>query len=174
MPANLFENGEFLSLAKAMSPAELSDILSGHGMWKTESNERLGIPRMVMTDGTYGVRYSIQQIDGDEKGGQDFAGFLNVVNQRAKDVEVAWGTMKPATCFPNGSSFACSWDAELALTLGDALGQECQMMGVHLLLGPGINIRRTPLGGRSYEYYSEDPLISGEIATGVILSLIHI
>ena len=171
MPANLFENGEFLSLAKAMSPAELSDILSGHGMWKTESNERLGIPRMVMTDGTYGVRYSIQQIDGDEKGGQDFAGFLNVVNQRAKDVEVAWGTMKPATCFPNGSSFACSWDAELALTLGDALGQECQMMGVHLLLGPGINIRRTPLGGRSYEYYSEDPLISGEIATGVINGL---
>ncbi|ORM71989.1 glycoside hydrolase family 3 C-terminal domain-containing protein [Pantoea rwandensis] len=171
MPANLFENGEFLSLAKAMSPAELSDILSGHGMWKTESNERLGIPRMVMTDGTYGVRYSIQQIDDDEKGGQDFAGFLNVVNQRAKDVEVAWGTMKPATCFPNGSSFACSWDAGLAQTLGDALGRECQMMGVHLLLGPGINIRRTPLGGRSYEYYSEDPLISGEIATGVINGL---
>lgn len=171
MSANPFENGEFLSLAKAMSPAELSDILSGHGMWKTESNERLGIPRMVMTDGTYGVRYSIQQIDGDEKGGQDFAGFLNVVNQRAKDVEVAWGTMKPATCFPNGSSFACSWDNDLALTLGDALGRECQQMGVHMLLGPGINIRRTPLGGRSYEYYSEDPLISGEIASGVINGL---
>lgn len=171
MPANLFENGDFLSLVKAMSPAELSEILSGHGMWKTESNERLGIPPMVMTDGTYGVRYSIQQIDEDEKGGQDFAGFLNVVNQRAKDVEVAWGTMKPATCFPNGSSFACSWDRELAQTLGDALGRECQQMGVHLLLGPGINIRRTPLGGRSYEYYSEDPLISGEIATGVINGL---
>lgn len=171
MRSELFENGEFVSLVKAMTPAELGDILSGHGMWKTEANERLGIPRMVMTDGTYGVRYSIQQIDQDEKGGQDFAGFLNVVNQRAKDVEVAWGTMKPATCFPNGSSFACSWDRALAQTLGDALGKECQQMGVHLLLGPGINIRRTPLGGRSYEYYSEDPLISGEIASGVINGL---
>ncbi|KAB8312488.1 glycosyl hydrolase [Erwinia endophytica] len=161
----------FLSLAKSMTPEELGDILSGHGMWKTEANARLGIPHMVMTDGTYGVRYSIQQIEQDEKGGQDFSAFLNVVNQRAKDVEVAWGTMRPATCFPNGSSFACSWDVNLAQTLGEALGKECQHLGVHLLLGPGINIRRTPLGGRSYEYYSEDPLISGEIASGVINGL---
>lgn len=171
MSSELFENKEFISLVKAMTPAELGDILSGHGMWKTAANNRLAIPCIVMTDGTYGVRYSIQQIDQDEKGGQNFDGFLNVVNQRAKDVEVAWGTMKPATCFPNGSSFACSWDNTLAQTLGDALGKECQQMGVHLLLGPGINIRRTPLGGRSYEYYSEDPLISGEIATGVINGL---
>ncbi|KGT94654.1 beta-glucosidase [Erwinia typographi] len=171
MSTALFQHGEFLSLAKAMTPEELGDILSGHGMWKTEANARLGIPPIVMTDGTYGVRYSIQQIEQDEKGGQDFEAFLNVVNQRAKDVEVAWGTMKPATCFPNGSSFACSWDVELAHTLGDALGKECQHLGVNLLLGPGINIRRTPLGGRSYEYYSEDPLIGGEIATGVINGL---
>lgn len=171
MSTELFEQGEFLSLAKSMTAEELGDILSGHGMWKTEANTRLGIPHMVMTDGTYGVRYSIQQIEQDEKGGQDFEAFLSVVNQRAKDVEVAWGTMKPATCFPNGSSFACSWDVELAQTLGEALGRECQHLGVNLLLGPGINIRRTPLGGRSYEYYSEDPLISGEIASGVINGL---
>ena len=171
MSTAFIQQGEFLSLAKAMTPEELGDILSGHGMWKTEANVRLGIPHMIMTDGTYGVRYSIQQIEQDEKGGQDFEAFLNVVNQRAKDVEVAWGTMRPATCFPNGSSFACSWDVELAATLGDALGKECQRLGVNLLLGPGINIRRTPLGGRSYEYYSEDPLISGEIATGVINGL---
>ncbi len=171
MNTQLFEDGEFTTLAHSMTPAELANILNGHGMWKTAQNERFGIPNIVMTDGTYGVRYSIQQIDHDEKGGQDFAGFLNVVNQRAKDVEIAWGTMKPATCFPNGSSFACSWDVALANQLGDALGKECQQMGVHLLLGPGINIRRTPLGGRSYEYYSEDPLISGEIASGVIHGL---
>ncbi|XBS67943.1 glycoside hydrolase family 3 C-terminal domain-containing protein [Acerihabitans sp. KWT182] len=79
--------------------------------------------------------------------------------------------MKPATCFPNGSSFACSWDVALADRLGEALGVECQQMGVHVLLGPGINIRRTPLGGRSYEYYSEDPVISGELAAGVINGL---
>lgn len=171
MSTKLFERGEFLSLAKSMTAEELGDMLSGHGMWKTEANARLGIPHMVMTDGTYGVRYSIQQIEQDEKGGQDFEAFLSVVNQRAKDVEVAWGTMRPATCFPNGSSFACSWDVELAQTLGEALGRECQHLGVNLLLGPGINIRRTPLGGRSYEYYSEDPLISGEIASGVINGL---
>lgn len=171
MSTQLFQQGDFLSLAKSMTPEELGDILSGHGMWKTEANASLGIPRIIMTDGTYGVRYSIQQIEQDEKGGQDFEAFLNVVNQRAKDIEVAWGTMKPATCFPNGSSFACSWDVELAQTLGDALGQECQHLGINLLLGPGINIRRTPLGGRSYEYYSEDPPISGEIATGVINGL---
>jgi len=167
----MFEHGEFLSLAKSMTPEELGAQLSGYGMWKTAANARLGIPSVVMTDGTYGVRYSIQQIEQDEKGGQDFAAFLNVVNQRAKDVEVAWGTMKPATCFPNGSSFACSWDVALAQTLGDALGRECQHLGVNVLLGPGINIRRTPLGGRSYEYYSEDPLISGELASGVINGL---
>ena len=171
MSTMLLQQGEFLSLAQSMTPEELGELLSGHGMWKTQANARLGIPHMVMTDGTYGVRYSIQQIEQDEKGGQDFEAFLNVVNQRAKDVEVAWGTMRPATCFPNGSSFACSWDVDLAETLGDALALECQMLGVNLLLGPGINIRRTPLGGRSYEYYSEDPLISGEIATGVIKGL---
>lgn len=171
MSTVLSQHEKFLSLAKSMTPEELGDILSGHGMWKTEANARLGIPHIVMTDGTYGVRYSIQQIEQDEKGGQDFEAFLNVVNQRAKDVEVAWGTMRPATCFPNGSSFACSWDVNLAQTLGEALGKECQHLGVNLLLGPGINIRRTPLGGRSYEYYSEDPLISGEMATGVINGL---
>ncbi|WP_369789662.1 glycoside hydrolase family 3 C-terminal domain-containing protein [Rouxiella sp. WC2420] len=160
-----------VSMSETMTPQEQASLLSGHRMWKTEKIDRLGVPHIVMTDGTYGVRYSIQQIEQDEKGGQDFAAFLNVVNQRAKDVEIAWGTMKPATCFPNGSSFACSWDVELALTLGTALGQECQNLGVHLLLGPGINIRRTPLGGRSYEYYSEDPVISGDIAAGVINGL---
>lgn len=167
----VFEHEAFLSQVKAMTPEELGALLSGHGMWKTAANARLGIPSIVMTDGTYGVRYSIQQIEQDEKGGQDFEAFLCVVNQRAKDVEVAWGTMKPATCFPNGSSFACSWDTALAQTLGDALGKECQHLGVNLLLGPGINIRRTPLGGRSYEYYAEDPLVSGELASGVINGL---
>lgn len=162
---------DLVSLSTEMTAQEQASLLSGHRMWKTEPIDRLGIPNIVMTDGTYGVRYSIQQIENDEKGGQDFSAFLNVVNQRAKDVELAWGTMKPATCFPNGSSFGCSWDVDLAWRLGDALGQECQNMGVHLLLGPGINIRRTPLGGRSYEYYSEDPVVSGDIAAGVINGL---
>ncbi|MBM7043815.1 glycoside hydrolase family 3 C-terminal domain-containing protein [Rhizobium lusitanum] len=154
-----------------MTVEEKVALLAGHHMWKTHAIPRLDIPSIVMTDGTYGVRYSIPQIDDDEAGGQDFAAFLSVVNQRADHVQIAWGKIKLATCFPNGSSIGCSWDIGLAHELGEALAKECQEFGVHLLLGPGINIRRTPLGGRSYEYYSEDPVISGDFAAGVINGL---
>ncbi|OCX65425.1 glycosyl hydrolase [Thioclava sp. SK-1] len=151
-----------------MTPQEKTDLLSGFGMWKTAAFERFGIPTTTMTDGTYGVRYSIPQIDGDEKGGEDLDAFLTMVNQRASDVAVAWGEMKPATCFPNGSAMGNSWDTELMRELGVLLGRECRAMGVHMLLGPGINIRRTPLAGRSYEYYSEDPLVTGKLSAAVI------
>ncbi|NDW01997.1 glycosyl hydrolase [Yangia sp. PrR002] len=151
-----------------MTPQEKTDLLSGFGMWKTAALERFGIPTTTMTDGTYGVRYSIPQIDGDEKGGEDLDAFLNMVNQRASDVAVAWGEMKPATCFPNGSAMGNSWDTGLMRELGELLGRECRAMGVHMLLGPGINIRRTPLAGRSYEYYSEDPVVTGKLSAAVI------
>ncbi|EUB98617.1 Beta-glucosidase [Rhizobium sp. CF080] len=164
-------DGKFAELVAEMTDEEKVSLLAGHRMWKTASIERLGIPRIVMTDGTYGVRYSIPQIDGDEAGGQDFAAFLSVVNQRADHVQIAWGQMNLATCFPNGSSLGCSWDVDLARQLGEALAMECQEFGVHLLLGPGINIRRTPLGGRSYEYYAEDPVVTGDFAAGVINGL---
>ena len=154
-----------------LTDAEKVDLLSGFNMWKTRAIPRLGIPSVVMTDGTYGVRYSIGQIDGDQAGGQDLDAFLAVVNQRADHVATAWGEMKPATCFANGSNFGCCWDVDLAYELGAALARECQAYNVQLLLGPGINIRRTPLGGRSYEYYAEDPVVSGDIAAGVINGL---
>ncbi|MDX8523620.1 glycoside hydrolase family 3 C-terminal domain-containing protein [Mesorhizobium sp. MSK_1335] len=166
-----FIAGDFAALVAEMTDEEKVSLLAGHHMWKTQEIDRLGIPHIVMTDGTYGVRYSIPQIDGDEAGGVDFAAFLSVVNQRADHVQTAWGQMKPATCFPNGTSLACSWDVDLAHQLGEALARECQEFGVHLLLGPGINIRRTPLGGRSYEYYSEDPVLTGDFAAGVIKGL---
>lgn len=163
--------GDFASLIAEMTVEEKVALLAGHHMWKTHAIPRLDIPSIIMTDGTYGVRYSIPQIDDDEAGGQDFAAFLSVVNQRADHVQIAWGKIKLATCFPNGSSVGCSWDTGLARELGEALAKECQEFGVHLLLVPGINIRRTPLGGRSYEYYSEDPVISGDFAAGVINGL---
>jgi len=122
-----------------------------------------------MTDGTYGARYSIEQIDGAQDSGSQLAIFLSVVNADVSSgVEGTFGSTRPATCFPNGSSFACSWDVELAHEIGEALAAECQAFGVNILLGPGINIRRTPLAGRSYEYYSEDPVLTGEIAAAVI------
>lgn len=155
-------------LVERMTPGEKTDLLSGFGMWKTAGLPRFGIEPIVMTDGTYGVRYSISQIDGDEKGGADLDAFLSVVGQRASDIAVAWGEMKPATCFPNGSAMGNSWDPALMEELGQLLGRECLAMGVQILLGPGINIRRTPLAGRSYEYYSEDPLLTGRLSAAVI------
>lgn len=155
-------------IVDAMTNQEKVDLLSGFGMWKTAGIAAHGIKPIVMTDGTYGVRYSIPQIDSDERGGMDLDAFLSVVNQRASDVSIAWGEMKPATCFPNGSAMGNSWDEALMQRLGTLLGKECRAMGVHLLLGPGINIRRTPLAGRSYEYYSEDPLVTGRLSAAVI------
>lgn len=145
-------------------------LVSGHGLWRTAPITRLGIPAIIMTDGTYGVRYSIEQIDGGE--GNQLEQFFAVVNQRENEVGGSeFGTSKPATCFPNGSSLGCSWDEDLSYELGAALAQECQSLGVQLLLGPGINIRRTPLAGRAYEYYSEDPYLAADIAASVIRGL---
>lgn len=154
-----------------LTTAEKVDLLTGQGMWRTNGIARLGIRALVMTDGTHGVRYSISQIDEQEAAGQDFATFLATVNRKANDVEVAWGSMKPATCFPNGAALACSWDVDLATAMGRALGAECRAMGVDLLLGPGVNIRRTPLAGRAYEYFSEDPVLTGDLAAGVVNGL---
>jgi beta-glucosidase len=166
-----FLSADLKNLVRSMSNVEKAELLTGFNMWKTHAIPRLGIPNIVMTDGTYGVRYSVEQIDNDEKGGQDLDAFLSVVNQRAIDVESSFGKTKPATCFPNGSSLGCSWDVDLAHELGAAMAQECRALGVQLLLGPGINLRRTPLAGRSYEYYSEDPVVSGDIAAGIINGL---
>ncbi|MBJ3813583.1 glycosyl hydrolase [Shimwellia pseudoproteus] len=169
----------FTGLISALSIAEKVELLSGSGLWRTATIARLGIPGLVMTDGTYGVRYSRAQIDGDEKWSMD--DFLNVVGQHAGEVtgeeatrggsEALFSPSLPATCFPNGSSLACCWDTELVYRMGEALGRECQHMGVGVLLGPGINIRRTPLAGRGYEYYAEDPVVSGEIAAALINGL---
>ena len=160
---------ELGSLVDQMTLEEKATLVTGHGLWRTAANYRLNIPEVLMTDGTYGVRYSIEQIDGPQDSDSQLASFLSVVNaDLSRGVEGAFGSTRPATCFPNGSSFACSWDVGLAHELGEALADECQAFGVNLLLGPGINIRRTPLAGRSYEYYSEDPVLSGEIAAAVI------
>ncbi|MBZ9792128.1 glycoside hydrolase family 3 C-terminal domain-containing protein [Rhizobium sp. 3T7] len=162
---------EIHSLVGQMTVAEKVDLLSGRGLWKTGSIERLGIPSVVMTDGAYGVRYSTTQIDAGDSDADSLQAFLELVDQQADAPGGMFGTTRPATCFPNGNLLGCSWDVDLAYRMGAALAAECQNFGVHLLLGPGINIRRTPLAGRAYEYYSEDPLISGDIAAAVISGL---
>jgi len=74
----------------------------------------------------------------------------------------------PATCFPSACSTACSWNPALLETMGNALAKECELYGVHILLGPGVNLKRHPCGGRNHEYFSEDPLLSGLLAKSYI------
>ncbi len=173
-------NNDFNTTLAAMSAEEKVALLTGSGLWRTASLPQHGIEDIIMTDGTYGVRYSSAQIDGREKWSMD--DFISVITQTADQAsaeepaakggsEALFSTSLPATCFPNGSSLACSWDVELVHQMGEALGRECQQMGVGILLGPGINIRRTPLAGRGYEYYAEDPVVSGDIAAALINGL---
>jgi len=162
---------EIPSLVGQMTVGEKVALLSGRGLWKTASIERLGIPSVVMTDGAYGVRYSTTQIDAGDNDEDSLQAFLDLVGQQGDGPGGMFGATRPATCFPNGNLLGCSWDIDLAYRMGAALAAECQDFGVHLLLGPGINIRRTPLAGRAYEYYSEDPVISGELAAAVISGL---
>lgn len=173
-------NNDFNTTLAAMSVEDKVALLTGSGLWRTASLPQHGIADIVMTDGTYGVRYSSAQIDGREKWSMD--DFISVITQTADQAsaeesaakggsEALFSASLPATCFPNGSSLACSWDVELVHQMGQALGTECQQMGVGILLGPGINIRRTPLAGRGYEYYAEDPVVSGDIAAALINGL---
>ncbi|MGO4566354.1 beta-glucosidase [Rhizobium sp. 2YAF20] len=164
---------DLLAIVDSLTDVEKVDLVSGHGLWKSKANYRTNIPEIVMTDGTYGVRYSVSQIEENPEGENTaLQQFLAVVNQRASEgASGVFGSTRKATCFPNGSLLACCWDIDLGYRLGEALARECQEFGVHLLLGPGINIRRMPLAGRSYEYYSEDPVVSGEIAASVINGL---
>lgn len=173
-------NNEFNRIIAAMTAEEKVALLTGSGLWRTASLPQHGIDGIVMTDGTYGVRYSSAQIDGSEKWSMD--DFISVITQTADKAsgdepaakggsEALFSTSLPATCFPNGSTLACSWDIDLVQQMGQALGRECQQMGVGILLGPGINIRRTPLAGRGYEYYAEDPVVSGDIAAALINGL---
>ncbi|MCV9967017.1 glycoside hydrolase family 3 C-terminal domain-containing protein [Pararhizobium sp. BT-229] len=163
-----YTHDEMALLVDQMTAAEKADLLSGRGLWKTASIERLGIPSILMTDGAYGVRYSTTQIGAGDSDDNSLQGFLALVNQQAEEAGNMFGATRPATCFPNGNLLGCSWDVDLAYRMGAALAAECQHFGVHLLLGPGINTRRTPLAGRAYEYYSEDPVINGDLAAALI------
>jgi beta-glucosidase len=157
-------------IATLMTPEEKLDLVAGHGLWRTTPVERLGLPSIVMTDGPNGVRYSRAQVEESAGGGIDFTAFLALVTDREREA-VGQRKVETSTCFPTGSSLACSWDPGLAWAVGEAMAEECAHFGVDALLAPGMNIRRTPLAGRSSEYYSEDPLVTGEIAAGIVAGL---
>ena len=128
-----------------LSVTEKAAMLSGGSEWDSRGNEKAGIPNFVMSDGPHGVRRQLGE--GDHLG---------------------LGASKPATCFPTAGTVANSWDPALAEEMGEALGQEAHDLDVNVLLGPGMNIKRNPLCGRNFEYYSEDPIVAGRMAAGLI------
>lgn len=132
-------------LIEKMTLEEKAALLSGKGEWQTWNFDRLGIPSMYCSDGPHGIRR--QAGAGDHLG-------LN--------------PSLPATCFPTAATMANSWDPELGEEIGQALGEEAKVQGVHVVLGPGLNIKRSPLCGRNFEYFSEDPYLSGKMAAGYI------
>ena len=128
-----------------LSVTEKAAMLSGGSEWDSRGNEKAGIPNFVMSDGPHGVRRQLGE--GDHLG---------------------LGSSKPATCFPTAGTVASSWDPALAEEMGKALGNEAHDLDVNVLLGPGLNIKRNPLCGRNFEYYSEDPIVAGRMAAGLI------
>jgi beta-glucosidase len=128
-----------------MTLEEKAAMCSGADFWHTEAIERLGIPASMLSDGPHGLRKQDQEAD-----------HLGV-NESIK-----------AVCFPAGCGTAASFNRELLTTMGEALGNECQAEGVSVILGPAVNIKRSPLCGRNFEYYSEDPLVASEMAGALI------
>ncbi|WP_082360639.1 beta-glucosidase family protein [Bacillus sp. FJAT-28004] len=128
-----------------MTLEEKAGLCSGDSFWTTKEIERLGIPSIMMTDGPHGVRKQAGQAD-----------------------HLGLNESAPATCFPSAAGLASTWDRELIRRVGEALGKESQAEGVSILLGPGANIKRSPLCGRNFEYFSEDPYLTGEMAASHI------
>ncbi len=132
-------------LVAQMTLEEKAAMCSGADFWHTEAVERLGIPASMVSDGPHGLRKQ------DEKA--DHLG----ANESIK-----------AVCFPAGCGTAASFNRKLLTQMGEVLGNECQAEGISVILGPAVNIKRSPLCGRNFEYYSEDPLVATEIAGALI------
>ena len=135
---------KYAELIRKMTLEEKASLLSGTDYWHTQCLKRLGIPEILLTDGPHGLR--LQRDGGDHLG----------LNQSV-----------PATCFPTAATLACSWDTALAEEVGSALGTEAAVERAHVLLGPGLCIKRDPRCGRNFEYFSEDPLLSGKMAAAM-------
>lgn len=128
-----------------MTLEEKCYLMSGKDFWQTRSVERLGVPNMTLSDGPHGIRK--QAGEGDQLG-------LN--------------PSLPATCFPTAATVANSWDPALGEEIGAHLGEEAASQGVCVILGPGLNVKRSPLCGRNFEYFSEDPYLAGKMAASYI------
>lgn len=131
------------TILKEMTLEEKASLCSGNDSWHTKPVERLDIPEIMVSDGPHGLR-------------------------KVKDDSEIMNDAIEAICFPSACATACSFDRELVSSMGKALGQACKAEKVAVLLGPGCNIKRSPLCGRNFEYFSEDPYLASEIATAHI------
>ena len=123
---------------------EKACLLSGHKSWFTNKVSRVGIPSVILTDGPHGLRL-----------------------RKAEDTSTGLGNTELSTCFPAACTTGASWNKELLYKMGVAMGEECNYYGVSLILGPAVNIKRNPLCGRNFEYFSEDPLITGALGASL-------
>lgn len=139
-------NERIAQLIAQMALEEKAALCTGATAWRTTEVERLGLKPIIVSDGPHGLR---RLVDVD-------------------DVTSLAGESHPATCFPVAAALAASWNTNLLYEMGQALADECLALNVDIVLGPGINIKRSPLCGRNFEYYSEDPLLAGELAAAFI------
>ena len=136
---------KYKQLIDRMTLEEKASLCSGADFWHTKSIERLGIPNMMLTDGPHGLRKQTDKAD-----------------------HLGLNGSLPATCFPTASALACSWDPELLEEVGECIGKEAAGEDVSVVLGPGLNIKRDPLCGRNFEYFSEDPYLAGKLAAAMV------
>lgn len=131
-----------------MTLEQKAAFVSGLDYWHTQGNTELGLPSINITDGPHGLRKK---------------------NENKKATEgIGLGNSVPATCFPPAATSSCSWDPDLLTLAGEALGEECLKEKVSVVLGPGMNIKRSPVCGRNFEYFSEDPVLAGKLAAGLV------
>lgn len=135
-------------LLKSLTLEEKAALVAGADMWKTQEIERAGVPSITMFDGTNGVR---------KPGSTQEMGLFS--------------ENMPATCYPTGVALGSTWNTELIEEVGEALGRESLTLDTQILLGPGVNMKRSPLGGRNFEYYSEDPVLTGELGAAMVNGL---
>lgn len=136
---------KYHDIISKMTLEEKASLMSGENFWNTKSVDRLGIPSIMMTDGPHGLR-----------------------KQGGKADHLGLNKSLPATCYPTAATIANSWDRDLVFQMGEYLGKEAVSENVSVLLGPGINIKRNPLCGRNFEYFSEDPYLSGELGVSMV------
>ncbi len=132
-------------IIKKLTLEEKAALMSGRDFWSTTEYEKYGVPSIFLADGPHGIR-----------------------KQAAASDHLGLNASIPATCFPTAATMANSWNEELGEKMGELLGEEAASQGVNVLLGPGMNVKRNPLCGRNFEYFSEDPYLAGKMAASYV------